>query len=176
MRKSLHWPAMEASIIKRVNLCLTCKRAKVHGGKQDYGLLPPRTLKTVNPWDVVDVDLIGPYDGYYGITIIDPATCWLEVGVQPDKKRLTTAGSFDREWICRYPRPVQVVHDLGAELIGEEFQELLQSYGIKSKTITAKYPQANAICERVHMELLNVVRCHDNIDWMKALHYSAFAV
>ena len=26
------------------------------------------------------------------------------------------------------------------------------------------------------MELFNVVRCHDNIDWKKALHYAAFAV
>lgn len=159
---------MEASIIKRVKLCLTCKRPKFHGGKQDYGLLPPRTLKTVNPWDVVHVDLIGPYDGYYGITIIDQATRWLEVGVQPDKKRLTTAESFDREWICHYPGPVQVVHDLGTEFIGEEFQELLQSYGIKSKPITAKNPQANAICERVHMELLKStsllrVRCSSQL-------------
>ena len=118
----------------------------------------------MNPWDVVHVDLIGPYDGYYGITIIDQATRWLEVGVQLDQNILTTAESFDCEWICRYPRPVQVIHDLGAEFTGEEFQELLQSYGIKSKPITAKNPQANSICERVHMELLNDVRCHDNID------------
>ena len=46
--------------------------AKVHGGKQDYGLLPPRTLKTVKPFDVAHVDLIGSYnDGSYGITMID---------------------------------------------------------------------------------------------------------
>ena len=76
------------------------------------------------------VELIGPYDGYYGITIIDQATRWLEVGVQRDKNILKTAESFDREWIWRYPRPVQVIHDLGAEFNGGEFQELLQSYGI----------------------------------------------
>ena len=122
------------------------------------------------------VDFIGTYNGYNGITIIDQATRWIEVGVQPDKNSLTTAEKFDREWICRYPRPVQVIHDLGAEFTGDEFKERLQSNGIKSKPITAKNPQANEICDSVHMELLNVVRCHDNIDWKKALHNAAFAV
>ena len=32
--------------------------------------------------------------------------------------------------------------------MGNEFQEMLTSYGIKNKPITAKHPQANAICER----------------------------
>lgn len=36
----------------------------------------------MNPFDVVHVDLIGPYeDGSDGITMIDQATRWLEVGV-----------------------------------------------------------------------------------------------
>jgi cleavage and polyadenylation specificity factor subunit 1 len=177
MRPILYWPGMEATIVKFVSTCVTCKRAKVHGGKQDYGLLPPRTLKTVNPWDVVHVDLIGPYDdGGYGITIIDQATRWLEVDVQPDKLALTTAESFDRVWLCRYPRPVKVVHDLGPEFTGEEFKEMLLSYGIKPKPITSKNPQANAICERVHLEIMNIVRCNEGVDWKKAIHYAAFAV
>ena len=81
MRQSLYCTSIKSSIIKRVKLCLTCKRAIIHGVRQDYGLLPSRTLKTVNPWDVVHVDLIGPYDDYYGTTIIDQATRWLELGV-----------------------------------------------------------------------------------------------
>uniref|UniRef100_A0AAV1T408 Integrase zinc-binding domain-containing protein n=3 Tax=Peronospora matthiolae TaxID=2874970 RepID=A0AAV1T408_9STRA len=86
MRQVLYWPGMEADINKETKNCLVCKKARVHGGKQDYGLLPPRTLKTVNPFDSVHADLIGSYeDGYYGITMVDHATRWLEVGIQPDK-------------------------------------------------------------------------------------------
>jgi hypothetical protein len=174
MRHTFYWPGMETSIAAFTKKCLTCKRAKVHGGKQDYGLLSPRALKTVNPFDTVHVDLIGPYDnGSYGITMIDQATRWLEVGIQPDKLSLTTAESFDREWLCRYPRPREVVHDQGPEFTGEE---LLRSYGIKAKPITSKNPQANAICERVHLEILNVIRCHEKVDWKKSIHYAAFAV
>uniref|UniRef100_A0AAV1SZR8 Integrase zinc-binding domain-containing protein n=1 Tax=Peronospora matthiolae TaxID=2874970 RepID=A0AAV1SZR8_9STRA len=86
MRQVLYWPGLEAAINKETKNCLVCKKAKVHGGKQDYGLLPPRTLKTVNPFDSVHVDLIGPYEvEFYGITMVDYATRWLEVGIQPDK-------------------------------------------------------------------------------------------
>ncbi|OWY95652.1 Pol Polyprotein [Phytophthora megakarya] len=132
----------------------TRKRAKVHG----YGKPPPRTLKTVDPFDIVHIDLIGPYDdGGYGVTMIDQATRWLEIGIQADRQALTTAETFDREWLCRYPRPREVVYDNGKEFIGVEFEELLRSYGIKKKPITRKNPHANAICERVHLVLLNII-------------------
>ncbi|OWZ03089.1 Pol Polyprotein [Phytophthora megakarya] len=176
MRHTLYWPSMETTIAKFIKKCVTCKRSKIHGGKQGYGLLPTRTMKNVNPFDIVHVDLIGPYEGnFYGITIIDQATRWLEVAILPDKESLTTAESFDREWLCRYPRPQKVVHDKGPEFTGNEFQELLRSYGIKAKPITTKNPQANAICERVHLEILNVIRCHEGADWKKVIYYAAFA-
>eukprot|EP00644_Phytophthora_capsici_P004502 jgi/Phyca11/110991/e_gw1.19.664.1 len=176
MRHTFYWPSMESTIAKFVKKCITCKRAKVHGGKQDYGHLPPRTMASVDPFDVVHIDLIGPYDGFYGVTMIDHATRWLEVAVQPNKDALTTAESFDREWLCRYPRPRRVIHDQGPEFTGEEFQELLRSYGIKAKPTSTKNPQANAICERVHLEIMNVVRCHEGADWKKVIYYAAFAV
>ena len=69
--------------------------------------------------------------------MIDQATRWIEVAVQPEKEAITTAESYDLEWLCRYPRPRQFVHDQGLEFTGAEFQELLCSYGLKSKSITA---------------------------------------
>jgi transposase InsO family protein len=46
--------------------------------------------------------------------------------------------------------PRQVVHDNGKEFMGCEFQELLESYSIKSKPTTVKNPTANGIVERIH--------------------------
>lgn len=77
--------------------------------------------------------------------MIDQATRWLEVGIQPNRLSLT------REWLCRYPRPYRVINDQGMEFMGQEFQEMLTNYAIKSKPITSKNPQANAICERVYL-------------------------
>ena len=66
--------------------CHVHKKVKIHGGKHNYGLLPPRTLKTLNPFDNVRVYLPGPYeDSYYVITMVDHASRWLEVVIHPDK-------------------------------------------------------------------------------------------
>ena len=74
------------------------------------------------------------------------------------------------------PAPCKGYTRLGTEFTGEEFQEMIHIYGIQAKPITSKNPQANAICERVHLEILNVIRCHDGTDWKKTIHYAAFAV
>lgn len=83
---------------------------------------------------------------------------------------------FDREWLCRYPRPTKVIHDQGTKFTGEEFQELLRSYGVQAKPVTSKNPKANAICDRVRLEVLNVIRCCEAVGWDKALHYAAYAI
>ncbi|OWZ16640.1 Pol Polyprotein [Phytophthora megakarya] len=98
------------------------------------------------------------------------------IGVQPDKESLTKAESFDRDWHCRYPLPRKVVHDQRPEFTGEEFQELLRSYGINVQPIAAKNPQANAICERMHLEIGTVLRCHEGAGWRKVIYYPVFAV
>ena len=53
---------------------------------------------------------------------------------------------------------------------------MLRSYEIQDKPSTSKNPQANATCERVHLAILNVIRCHDGADWNKTIHYAVFAV
>ena len=65
---------------------------------------------------------------------------------------------------------------MGTEFTGEGFQELLRSYGIKSKPITSKNPQANATFQRVHLEILNVIQSHEDAEWTKVIHYAAFAI
>ena len=50
--------------------------------------LPPRDLQTINHFDVVQVDTMGPYgnDRSYALTVVDEATRWLEVSIQSDNK------------------------------------------------------------------------------------------
>jgi hypothetical protein len=75
-----------------------------------------------------------------------------------------TARVFDEQWLCRYPRPLHVIHDNGPELTGMEFQEMLSSYGIIAKPITTRNPQANAVLERVHGVVWNCIRAYEMDD------------
>ena len=112
MQTTFYCPSMETNIVEFVHKCIKCKRPKLHGGNRDYGLMTPRTSKAVNPFNIVHIDLIEPHEGgYFGITLIDKETRWLEVSVHSNKNSPTTAESFDSEWLCRNPRPRQVVHD-----------------------------------------------------------------
>ena len=69
--------------------------------------------------------------------------------------------------------------------MGEEFKKLLkEEYGIKGKPITIRNPQANAIVERIHQVLGNMIRAfelenhyldEDN-PWKGILAATAFAI
>ena len=49
-------------------------------------------------------------------------------------------------------------HDNGGEFDGREFQELLQSYGIRSKRTTVKNPQGNGMHEQAHLLIAKMLR------------------
>ena len=57
------------------------------------------------------------------------------------------------------PDCLTVTYDRGSEFIGQEFQQMLiQDYGIKRKPITIRNPQANAIVERIHEVIVNIIQ------------------
>ena len=58
----------------------------------------------------------------------------------------------------RYPKPIECGHDNGPKFTGHEFQELLDSYGIKSKPTTVKNPTAQSLVERIHLTLGDYLR------------------
>jgi hypothetical protein len=53
---------------------------------------------------------------------------------------------------------MKCVLDNGGEFIGWEFQELLERCGIKDCPTTSRNPQGNAVCERMHQTVGNVLR------------------
>ena len=94
------------------------------------------------------------------MTMIDPASGWFEV-VQVQNKTAEHIGiMLDRTWFSRYPRPVRCIYDNGNEFLGKDFQEMLDSYGVKGIATTVKNPQANLV-ERVHQTLGNMLRTQD---------------
>ena len=156
LRRLFYWPGLDKDGKQHVKSCETCRYTKRRSRK--YGKLPYKNSQNLNPWSIVCTDLVGPYtvDAPNGqqtlhcLTMLDPITRWLEIVEIPKRDSQTVALAFDRAWLSRYPRPRQVLHDKGTEFTGNEFQELLTSYNLKSKRISMKNPQANGILERIH--------------------------
>jgi hypothetical protein len=121
------------------------------------------------------------------LTLIDPATSWFEIVELPTVAQETTvppagkskkvtftkntkvaAPYFDKNsaqisnlvyktWFSRYPRCRYFIYDNGSEF-KLHFRSLCNTYGIKHKPTSVKNPQANAILERIHGVLRNMLR------------------
>lgn len=181
IRQHFTWMNMKRCIEEFVSRCEICQKWKRN--KKNYGKLPVAE-PVVEPWKVVCVDLIGSYthaatgNKYSAMTMIDPATGWFEVHAITDKEAKTAAHILDNEWFCRYRRPECCIFDQGNEFTGAEFQETLESYGVKPRPTTVKNPQANSVLERIHQVLGDMVRTSD-LDanaWEQVLPSVAFAI
>ena len=187
----LWWPKMRMQITTSVRSCAICQRNKKQ--RKKYGHLPEKTAEAI-PWDKLCVDLIGPYQFKRKglptlickcVTMIDPATGWFEICQYKGKFAITIANIVEQEWLCRYPWPTQITHDRGGEFIGHVFKDMIINYyGIKPKSITVCNPQANAIIERIHQTIGNIIRTFEVQDnfldeddpWKGILSSTAFAV
>ena len=123
------------------------------------------------------------------LTIIDPASSWFKIVELPLFKRLWTINvngkelltleeTFDKSsdriaklinktWLSRYPRCQKLIYDNGSEF-KLHFEHLCDSYGIKHKPITVKNPQANAILERVH-QVIGQMLCTSELDMANSI-------
>ena len=54
-------------------------------------------------------------------TMIDPVTRWFEVTQYRNKKAMMIENLVETTWLVRYPRPVDITYDRGAEFLGHKF-------------------------------------------------------
>ena len=183
------WSKMREHIRKECSTCHTCQLTKKT--KKKYGHLPAKEAESL-PWEKLCVDMIGPYNikrkgkedlVLWCVTMIDPATSWFEIREVPGTKRAdVVANIVEQAWLTRYPWPQEVIFDRGTEFMAEFSTMLVNDYGIKKKPITKRNPQANAIVERVHQTIGNMIRTFQVQDldesdpWAGILSAVAFAV
>ena len=159
-----YWTNMQATCKKVCSKCLNCQQNKKTQRK--FGTLPPKDPDVV-PWKRVHVDTIGPYSIGYDeekttlrcMTMIDPATGWFEMTEVSENVRADEiANVFEMAWLNRYPWPEEVVVDRGSEFKAEFIKLLEEEYGIKRKPITTRNPQSNAMVERAHQTIQNLLK------------------
>ena len=165
IRQHFTWKGLKTEVQRQCKACHICQvTKKVH---KNYGKLPPKEPE-VTPWEYLCVDMIGPYKvvrkakkplELWCVTMIDPATSWFEIREVPGTKRADfVANIVEQAWLTRYPWPQKVTLDRGTEFMAEFSKMVQDDYGIKKKPITKRNPQANAIVERVHQTIGNMIR------------------
>ena len=82
----------------------------------------------------------------------------------------------------RYPLPQRIVFDHATYFMAEFSKMYQNNYGLKRKPITTRNPQSNAIIERIHKTVGNIIRTFDvsnifnNDPWSGILAVTMFAV
>jgi hypothetical protein len=89
--------------------------------------------------------------------VIDPATGWFEVEQISNKTAAEVAEMCERPWFTRHPLPQRITLDRGTEFIAEFAKMFKNDCGLKLNSITTRNPQANAIAERVHQTIGNII-------------------
>jgi len=163
MSLHLFHPDLKQTVQQTVSQCDTCQRQKQV--LRGHGQTAPRKAH-IHPWRDVAVDLIGPWIlsinnqkvQFTALTAIDTVTGLVELQRLENKTSADVARQFENCWLSQYPRPLNCIHNQGGEFTGYSFQQLLHRHNIHPHTITAKNPQANAICERMHQTVGNSLR------------------
>ena len=151
--------------------CDVCSEMKLTNVIKD-GQLPLKEDKVIKPWELLSVDLCGPWNikcqfdvpqqtrevKIWALTMIDEGSCWPEIYPIQSKYAEEIAKIVDDQWFNRYPRPTYCIHDNGGEFIGSGFGEMLQSYGVLPKPTTVTNPQSNGVHERIHLVLCKMLR------------------
>lgn len=96
--------------------------------------------------------------------MIDPATGWLEIKELKNKFAITVANLVEQTWLTRYPIPQILTYDRGIEFMAEFAEMIENDYSIKRKGTTVRNPQANAILERIHQTIGNMIRTFSKDD------------
>ena len=171
IKQHFTWPNMRKDVHKVCSRCDTCLLTK-RNNKRNYGLLPEKKAES-EPWEILCVDLIGPYPiptvgrrkknepaplQLWAVTMIDPATGWLEIKDIKTKRADVVSNVIEKTWLTRYPRPSVITLDRGKEFMAEVTKMIKNDYGIKKRPITVRNPQANSIIERVHQTISNIIR------------------
>ena len=159
------WDKLRDTVHDICTKCHTCQMTKKTF--QKYGHLPEKVAEA-DPWDVLCIDLIGPYTierknktkkplTLWALTMIDPATGWFEMREIKTKSADSVANVLEQAWLTRYPWPTRMIFDRGSEFKAELCQTIKNDYGVKVKPITTRNPQANAIVESVQQTIGNII-------------------
>jgi hypothetical protein len=91
--------------------------------------------------------------------------------------------TFHNNWLCRYPRPIQVAAVNGSNF-KSVFKKMCDNLGIKCRPTTSYNLQGNTIIDRINQVMGNMLRAFEleeidldpNDPWNEFLQACAFAI
>ena len=121
------------------------------------------------------------------VTTINPVTGCIVIAQYGVKNEISITDLVKTTWLSIYPRPIEITYDQGNIFIGHEFRKSITEteHGITERPSNLGNPISNAVLERIHQILRNLVRTFDistqthvgeNDPWTVLLDAAVFAI
>ena len=125
--------------------------------------VPKGHINIPGTWETISIDIVGPLpvDGKsnrYIVTMMDVYSRYL-IAIPVRNHRASTVSRCLYESVVAYfGAPRSILSDRGTEFTGMIWESLTQMLGAKIKLTSPYYPQGNAVIERSHRTLNNMLR------------------
>ena len=167
LRSKLWWPGMDRDIETHVKCCHPCEVTSQPS--------PPTPIHSTplpnGPWEYLALDICGPFPtGEYALVLIDYYSRWAEVEITT-----TTTSARILKWLdsvfATHGYPVTLQTDNAKYFTSAEFRDTLKAWGIKPRTVTEYWPQANGLVERFNKILLKFIHASlaEGRNWKKSI-------
>jgi transposase InsO family protein len=165
LEQRVYWRNLRRDVTHFVNRCKICQITKTYR-------IPPAPASSFlaeMPWDVITVDLMGPYpkgslQSIYLLVVVDMFSKLVEMFPLRQAKTENVTDKL-RLVCCRWGVPRVIVSDNGTQFTSRHYIEWCKSLSIKPFFISAYHPQAN-LTERYNQTIKSMIiatieRCKD---------------
>ena len=142
-----------------VKTCLECQLGKDY--KQVHA--PKGSITSPKPWDMVSIDIMGPFppdntSRRFIVTLLDVYSRYLIAVPVKDHTAQTVSKCFYEQVVAYFGVPRSILSDRGSEFTGAVWESLSDLLGTQIRLTSPYYPQGNALVERSHRTINNMLR------------------
>ena len=130
----------------------------------DYGHRQKTTgaIQSRGPWNTLSIDIVGPLPADHRheflIVFVDCYSRYTILVPSSNHTANTVSEALLRHVVPYFGMPNRLLSDRGREFVGEVWGKLLRSFGVQLVLTSPYHPEGNAINERSHRTLNNMLR------------------
>ncbi|XP_031107639.1 uncharacterized protein LOC116012276 [Ipomoea triloba] len=157
MLQGFFWPKMLKDCAEYARRCPKCQEFQTLPGRPATNYTPVSTAIPFSRWgiDLVGALPTGSGSRKYIIVAIDYFTKWVEAEPLASITAARCKKFVEKNILCRFGIPIQVITDNGRQFEGREFSDFLTEWGIKHSRVAVSYPQANGQVENANRTILD---------------------
>jgi len=166
IRSRFFWPNMDEDVTQMIGTCTSCVLNQPL--QEDTPLQP--TEPAPRPWSKVAIDIVGPIEIDYLLTMIDYFSSYPFAVVIKDISSTAVIEVLERVF-SEHGFPDGIVTDNGRQFVSTQFTKYLHMAGVTHIRSSPYFPKSNGKIERFHRFLKKSFRTAtvDGKDWKRQL-------